>query len=150
MRFFLTGLVFLCLSGLVYAQQEVTAALKAEVKTEARGHLEPLTLEQYQQCQARTQQSEQKALQLQKQQTELEQLKQRISELTQQRDKLGQALDLHDLKSVEQYNSVNQKLNETVDIYAQEAGAYNRAVKEYNQEVAALKQECDGRPYIQK
>ncbi len=142
MRVFLTGLIFMCLSGLVYAQEEI----KAEVK----GQLELLTLEQYQQCQARTQQSNQKAVQLQEQQAELEQLKQRIGELTQQRDNLGQALDLHDLQSVDQYNSVNQKLNDTVDIYEQEAKAYNETVKEYKQEVVALKQECDGRPYIQK
>ncbi len=142
MRVFFTGLVFMCLSSLVYAQEEV----KAEVKSP----LEPLTLEQYQQCQARTQQSNQKAAQLQEQQAELEQLKQQISELTKQRDNLGQALDLHDLQSVDQYNSINQKLNDTVDIYEQEARAYNQAVKKYKQEVAALKQECDGRPYIQK
>ena len=143
MRVFLTSLVFMCLSALVYAQEEA----KAEVKGE---QLAPLTLEQYQQCQARTQQSNQKAVQLQEQQAELEQLKQRISELTQQRDNLGQALDLHDLQSVDHYNRVNQKLNDTVDMYEQEVNAYNQAVKEYKQEVAALKQECDGRPYIQK
>ncbi len=142
MRFFLTGLFFICISSLVSAQEVV--------KAEAKGQLEPLTLEQYQQCQTRTQQSNQKAVQLQEQQAELEQLKQRISELTQQRDNLGQALDLHNLESVDRYNSVNQTLNDTVDIYEQEAKAYNQALKAYKQEVAALKQECDGRPYIQK
>ena len=142
MRVFLTGLVFICMSSLVFAQEEV----KAEVK----GQLEPLTLEQYQQCQARTQQSNQKAVQLQEQQAELEQLKQRISELTQQRDNLGQALDLHNLESVDHYNNVNQTLNDTVDSYEQKAKVYNQALKAYKQEVAALKQECDGRPYIQK
>lgn len=136
------NIVFLlCFASISYAQQQ---------GSHSKTTIEPLTLEQYQQCQARSQQSNQQALQLQEQQAELEKMKKQKAELTEQRENLRQTLDLHKLQSVDQYNAVNKKLTDIVNIYESEAKAYNQAVADYKQGISALKQECDDRPYIEK
>ncbi len=136
--------IFTGLIALIFMNQNSFA------ETMANNTSEPLTQEEYQQCQERTERFNQQADQLQNERTEIEAMERHIDAAKQQRDSLRQELDLHNSQSVIQYNRLNGDLNDQISEFELKVENYNQAVKDSRQQAELLKQECEHRPYLQK
>ncbi len=110
----------------------------------------PLTLEEYQQCLERTERFNQQSKQLQDEREQIDAMERQIETARQQRDDFRQKLDLHNSQSVNQYNRLNGELNDQLSEFELRVKAFNQAVKDSRQQAELLKQECEGRPYLQK